>query len=57
MNATPAEIVDYLTYASYAHNRRISPEVTPERWARIFGKEAVERMEPIYRAVSGHEPA
>ena len=56
MNATPADIVDYLTYSSYAHNRRISPEVTPERWARIFGAEAVARMEPIYAAINGKQP-
>lgn len=25
-----------LVYASYAHNRRISPEVSPQRWAQIY---------------------
>jgi hypothetical protein len=33
---TAAEVVDYLTYCNYAHNRRISPHITPERWARIY---------------------
>ncbi len=48
--ATPAELVDYLTYSSYAHNRDASPSTTPERWARIYGAAAVERMEPVYIA-------
>ena len=29
-------IVSELTYRSYAHNRMISPEITPERWAKVF---------------------
>ncbi len=48
--ATPQDVVDYLTYSSYAHQRDTSPNVTPERWASIFGAKAVERMEPIYIA-------
>lgn len=38
-------VIDELTFRSYAHNRRISPEISPERWAAIFGKEQVEAME------------
>ena len=33
---TPADVVDYLTYCSYAHNRRIAPHISPERWAKIY---------------------
>ena len=33
---TPTQVVDYLTYANYAHNRRLSPEISPERWAKIY---------------------
>jgi len=33
---TARQIVDELTYINYAHNRRISPHVTPERWAELF---------------------
>ena len=33
---TPSQVVDYLTYANYAHNRRMSPEISPERWANIY---------------------
>lgn len=31
-----SNLFDLLTYRSYAHNRLESPEVSPERWARIF---------------------
>ena len=53
--ATPQDIVDSLIYRSYAHNRDISPDVTPERWARVFGAAAVARMEPIYAASKANE--
>lgn len=33
----PEELVDHLIYMSYRHNRKLSPEITPEMWARIFG--------------------
>ena len=36
-----------LTYASYAHQRRISPEVSPERWAKIFPR--AQAMEARYQ--------
>lgn len=29
-------ILDELIYDSYAHNRKSAPQVSPERWARIF---------------------
>lgn len=29
-------IIDELTYRSYAHNRQLSPQVTPERWQAIY---------------------
>ena len=31
------QFVDELTYGSYRHNRRIAPDVTPERWEIIYG--------------------
>ncbi len=34
---TLAELIDELTYRNYAHNRRISPNVSPERWAKSYG--------------------
>ena len=34
---TPEAIIDHLTYSSYAHNRDLSPDVSPERWAKLFG--------------------
>lgn len=51
--ATPAELVDYLTYSNYAHNRNLAPHITPERWKKVYGADAVDRMEPIYLAASG----
>lgn len=32
-----AGLMDYLTYCSYRHNRKISPEITPEQWGKLFG--------------------
>ena len=34
------ELTDELTYANYAHNRRICPGVTVERWAKVYGPSA-----------------
>lgn len=44
----PREIVDWLTYSNYVHNRRRSPEVTPEQWATIYPNAAA--MERTYQA-------
>ena len=41
-------MVDELTYASYRFNRRNSPDVSPERWARIYSN--VEGMEERFQA-------
>ena len=30
-------IVEYLTYCNYKHNRGLSPDVTPEQWAKVYG--------------------
>jgi hypothetical protein len=45
---TATEVVDYLTYCNYAHNRRISPHITPERWAKIYPNAAA--MEAKFQA-------
>lgn len=45
---TILELVDELTYRNYAHNRRISPGVTPERWAKAYGPTAA-AMEARYQ--------
>ena len=42
-------IVDDLTYGNYAHNRRRSPEVTPERWIKVYGEPAVQMEERFKR--------
>lgn len=47
-----AGIVDELTYRCYAYNRRVSPDVTPERWALLFGA-ATAAMEARFVAESG----
>jgi hypothetical protein len=35
---TPTTLVDTLTYSSYAHNRQLTPYVTPEQWRVVFGE-------------------
>ncbi len=43
-------IIDELTYRSYRHNRRLQPEISPERWKKLFGHDAVEAMEERLQA-------
>ena len=33
---TSATVIDALTYASYRHQRQISPRITPEQWGHVF---------------------
>jgi hypothetical protein len=40
--------IDRLTYINYASNRDFAPEVSPERWGRIFPN--VPEMEAMYQA-------
>ena len=48
MIQTLANVIDSLTYVNYRHNRRISPDISPERWAKIFGPGA-SAMEARYQ--------
>lgn len=43
----PQDLIDHLTYASYKHNRNISPHITPEQWGTIFHN--VEQLEKKYQ--------
>jgi len=43
-----AEVVDHLTYSSYAHNRKLNPEIEPSRWGLIYGAKKVELMEKMF---------
>ena len=49
----PEEAVDSASYASYAYNRRWSPEITPERWARVFPNAAALETRYQKEAASG----
>lgn len=33
----PDQMIEHLTYCCYSYNRRISPEITPAQWERVFG--------------------
>jgi len=46
------QIIADLTYANYRHNRTISPEVTPERWVKVYGPKTME-MEKRYQEEQG----
>ena len=46
---TPQQVVDYLVYANYAHNRRIAPDVTPKRWEKVYGPSVWEMEEQFQR--------
>ena len=43
-----------LTYACYAENRRQAPDITPERWGKVFGVAQVEAMERRYAKEASH---
>lgn len=47
------ELIDELTYINYAHNRDLAPGITPERWKKVYGAEAVEKMEARLQAERG----
>ena len=50
---TPNGIIYDLTYTSYAHNRRIAPHITPERWRKVYGP-AVDEMEERFQRDSSN---
>ena len=43
----PMKIVNELTYQNYAHNRKIAPHVTPERWVKAFGPSVTQMEERL----------
>ena len=43
------ELLSELAYANYAYNRRRSPRVTPEQWAKVYGEKAGEMEERYQR--------
>jgi len=45
---TLTELIDELTYRNYEHNRRISPHVSPKRWAKSYGP-STEAMEERFQ--------
>jgi hypothetical protein len=46
---TPLDILDELTYRSYAANRSCAPAITPESWKKVYGP-CVDEMEARYQA-------
>tara|TARA_B110000503_G_C6904466_1_gene312102 strand:+ start:167 stop:349 length:183 start_codon:yes stop_codon:yes gene_type:complete len=44
-----AEAIDHLTYSSYAHNRKLNPEISPARWGLIYGAKKVNLMEKTFK--------
>jgi len=44
----PTQFISELDYINYRHNRNISPEVSVERWRRVYGPTADE-MEARYQ--------
>lgn len=46
---TPLAFIDRLTYVSYTTNRDAAPDITPERWKKVYGPE-VDSMEATYQA-------
>ncbi len=43
-------VIDHLTYASYAHNRKLNPNIPHHEWFRVYGKKNVLTLESIYQA-------
>jgi hypothetical protein len=55
LNGDPRSIVDELTFQNYKHNRTITPETTPEQWAKVYGQKTAE-MELRFQAELQHPP-
>jgi len=36
------DFVDELTYRNYAANRSYAPDISPERWAKVYGEKSAE---------------
>jgi hypothetical protein len=47
IHMTIEDAIDELTYRSYAHRRRLAPEISPERWATVLSN--VPEMEQRYQ--------
>ena len=47
-------IISDLKYQSYAYNRQRSPEIAPDRWAKIYGIDA-HLYEVIYQKEKGKQ--
>lgn len=47
-NFTAGGLLDELLYINYAHNRDVSPHVTPEQWAKIYP--GADQLEARYQA-------
>lgn len=41
------ELFNEITYANYYHNRDLAPDITPERWKKIYSN--VDEMEKRYQ--------
>lgn len=37
--------IDHLLFANYQFNRKRRPDISPETWAKVFGKEVVLTLE------------
>lgn len=49
------DIICWLTYSNYAHNRRISPHVTPEQWEKVYGSDSPKLEAAYQRELSREE--
>ena len=49
------DVLDHLTYTSYAHNRRLCPDTPPERWEKVYGP-SVWEMEEQFQREAALEP-
>jgi hypothetical protein len=49
MSTLMSTLMADLTYRCYAHNRDLSPDITPASWKKVFGPE-VDDFEARYQA-------
>lgn len=42
------DLVGSLTYLNYCHNRRQSPDITPEQWLQVYGDDTY-KFETLYQ--------
>ena len=48
--------IDHLTQMSYNHNRLTNPDVSPERWGKVYGEQKALLLEENFQPKTRNAP-